>query len=532
MHFATGIVKVLSDLLDEITSKNKPSELNASQITFKLAQALSKLVHTPPVGMPGEVFISRLFDPRQLGHANISITELTSLLGLLAAHEIGHRIALPHTSSFPIPASATPEVQFFGIAPGAPSFSLSYAGSSTPTIPLTASASNIQAALAALPGLIDSQLQVFGPNNGFYTVIFARGSYSGIDIPQITGVNITLGQGTNGNAVSLPAEKIILSSSGVSGFDDLMRPTTTADPVIFLPSISGVLLDLALTETWGSFQINRLQGLLVQYAYVGGLAAVKPSTSVSPSPNSPTATVSDLNDFVYAGPGLMLLDSDGRLADEQQLDFEIVDPNAPATKTLKLVNFGGQPVVVRSIGVTQGYDRFSVPTMPVTTLQPGESLQIPVTFNSVLNLGSSGLLVVDSDIGVMGGTVDLVGTGQLTNQPQIRLDFYNNLQEVRVGERTSFAAPGSNRNPILTNIGSAPLTITEIRVAAGQGFGEWVVPPLTRAHYAGTGRIDRHWLQLPRQQDRPAARHLGSAEQRSSYAITSGAGCRHGSHYE
>ena len=150
----------------------------------------------------------------------------------------------------------------------------------------------------------------------------------------------------------------------------------------------------------------------------------------------------DPEDFGYDGPGLALYTSDGGLADQQTLDFGGVDPNLPVTKTLTLTNFGGQPAVIRSIDVTQGFDNFSVPQIPVTTLQPGQSLSVPITFHSTLNIDSVGVLVMDADAFVFGGTVALHGMGQAGNVPNMQVKFYNNVGAESRGRKT-------RRQPIL-----------------------------------------------------------------------------------
>src|SRR4029079_1792972 len=61
-------------------------------------------------------------------------------------------------------------------------------------------------------------------------------------------------------------------------------------------------------------------------------------------------------------------------------------------------------------------------------------------------------------------------------------DFYNNLQGQQVGAQTGYA---EDLLPKITNQGSVPLTITEIRVATGQGSDEYTTnhlsAPLTLA---------------------------------------------------
>ena len=142
-----------------------------------------------------------------------------------------------------------------------------------------------------------------------------------------------------------------------------------------------------------------------------------------------------------------------------------------ASRQLTLVNFGGEAVVIRSIGITQGYDHFSVSPLPVTTLQPGDSILLVVNFNPLPNGSSRGLLVVDSDIEVLGGTVLLRGSGQQADAPDIGFEYYtNNLGGAQVGRLTSYL-----NKPLIVNRGTGPLSISEIRTAAGLGQNEYVV---------------------------------------------------------
>src|SRR5207253_2140229 len=133
-----------------------------------------------------------------------------------------------------------------------------------------------------------------------------------------------------------------------------------------------------------------------------------------------------------------------------------------------------------SVQITKGNAAFSLPAIPVTVLEPGKSLDFDVTFAPDAILSYEGTLAIDSDADGFSGIYDLIGDGHPPNTPAIKLDFYNNLGAVPVGELEGFHAVGSDSHGKLTNIGTAPLTITEIRVAAGQGFGEWMTTPLTQ----------------------------------------------------
>ena len=112
----------------------------------------------------------------------------------------------------------------------------------------------------------------------------------------------------------------------------------------------------------------------------------------------------------------------------------------------------------------------------------GESLEIEVTYHPVPGLEASGRLVIEADIPIFGGEIELQGSDRSASLPAIHLSsnfntlvpFYNNFGGAVVGEATGFTGPGgSSRNPLITNNGTAPLVISEIRVAEGQGAGEW-----------------------------------------------------------
>jgi hypothetical protein len=223
--FPTTALELLKNLLTEFSAKD--NKLNKSQIAFKVAQALSKANHVPSATGAGEVFVPQMFLPNSSGRINSSMDQLATLMASVAAHEIGHRVALPHTTSYPESATLASEVQHFSVVPSATSFSLNYAGAPTGQILAGAPANVVEAALAALPGLTPSLVRVSGPIGGPYTISFANPPYASNDVPQITGVNINLGSMTDGKSNTPPARTEVLGSS-VSGWNDLMRPTTSA----------------------------------------------------------------------------------------------------------------------------------------------------------------------------------------------------------------------------------------------------------------------------------------------------------------
>ena len=108
------------------------------------------------------------------------------------------------------------------------------------------------------------------------------------------------------------------------------------------------------------------------------------------------------NNFLYLdlGPRLAVFQN-GVGVGAEPLDFgEVIADRSGGqmgVRQLRVLNFGSQDVVVRSIRVTQGYDQFSVPPIPVMTLHPGETLDVDVTFDPLFTGPSSGVLSIESD---------------------------------------------------------------------------------------------------------------------------------------
>ena len=185
----------------------------------------------------------------------------------------------------------------------------------------------------------------------------------------------------------------------------------------------------------------------------------------------------DADPLVAEGRLAALLTADGLLA-PPEIDFGTVTigggGTGSATQRLTLINYGSEDVLVRSVSITQGYAQFSVPPVPVTTLHPGDSLDVNVTFSPVLGVPTTGILSIDSNAEGFEGRIDLTGIGQRADEPEIQVTFFaNNLQGGEIGKFNS----GYLTKPEVSNQGTRPLTVTEIRVAAGQGQDEYAINP-------------------------------------------------------
>ena len=469
----------LTELAD---SRNK---FNTAQQAFKFAQLLSSSRRDKTTNHTGTYYVQQAFAPYTAFRLNIGEQDLVRSLSSTLAHEVGHGLGLQHTGiavTKSLVASenviAQSEQQVITVTPGFSKFNISFGGSTTSDISFDASSLDVAKQLGALPGLRGKDISVAGANGGPYTVEFGHFGDNGlvlvlgIDAPPLTGANISVVESQR--AIFSPQKWVEVNIEGTLGRNDLMLRTTDINSRTFLPKISEVWLRMALGVNWGTeearLQAKILPEIVRNNAERGPFAPTPPVSPISPPGEEP---VSDLDDFGYDGPGLVVAVEGAGFDGTAALDFGVAAPGLPATKRISLVNFGGEPAVIRSIGVTSGIARFSTPTLPVTTLQPGETFEFDVTFVSELGFESIGRLVIDSDINpinLLDGSIELRGSGGGADTPAIGLPFYNNFGGAIVGELTGFG--GLNRNQLLTNNGTAPLVITEIRVAAGQGAGE------------------------------------------------------------
>jgi hypothetical protein len=479
---------LLFDLKSILTNRKKE---NLARTAFKLAQRLSKYQIEVPTHL-SRVFIDKIFTSRYDLPFDASRSDLIQAIAQVAVHELGHELGLFHVAGATVQKTAN-EVQTLSLSGGVPSdeYRLEFAGDYTELIRRDAPAGLVEARLQDLAAMGGS-LTVTGPDGGPYVVSFVSTTagvdafFRGVDVPQIsqfrlpeetTPITVQTSTSTQGAHVLQIGREVKLR--GQHGSNDLMSQGRIGAPKSFLSSISLPLLRMALRKDWTSSDVEAALGVIAQ-ASVLHLSASNQTDSFDGDLTDPPR---DDDPVIELGPALALLTAAGEL-NQSQLDLGTVavsaSGSASATLGLDLLNYGSQDVVIRSIVVTQGADQFSIPPFAVTTLRPGDTMQLNVTFSPKLNGAARGVLSIDTNVPGFNGQFDLLGLGVPADAPDIHFEYFsNNLLGAEIGRLKGFT-----NKPLIVNQGARPLTVTEIRTAAGQGqdeyFAESVLPlPVT-----------------------------------------------------
>jgi hypothetical protein len=420
-----------------------------------------------------------------------SPTVLETAIAQTAAHETGHALGLPHVADFKdgntVNAFQTLEISGGGTGD---TFTLSFAGEMTdPTHPLPrlATAMQVQDELRALPTITaKSDLVVQGPDGGPYSVYFVDPAkdptldslFAGVNVPQITGsgtggITVTPGVSIPGDTTKVTTQNVKIGDS--QGINDIMRSHGKHDGTpAFQQRISLAGLRVALPIGTASQDVTDF----ISVYHKTSKAGLTDSLSVDPDTGQPVSDPEE--EFVIPGKNLDVFNSDGDLAPDS-IDFGTAVAGAPSgqgpTQQLTLLNSGSDSVTLHSVQVT-GSSAFSVsPVAAGTVLQPGDTLNLTVTFAPQGSGSFSATLIVDSDASSTPTTVDLAGTGQSTTGSISLQQWNNNVGGVQVGYPQLISTVTDFLEPTVVNTGAAPLTITGIRVATGHGQGEYQVDP-------------------------------------------------------
>ncbi len=425
--------------------------------------------------------------------------QFSSALVSVAIHEAGHFFGLQHTS-FLERVELDHEVQKLQVSNrGLPGdfFTLSFAGEpGTYHLFANSESDDVLAALLELETIAaaPNNVSVEGPRGGPWTVHFVRpgtpkaahARFAGTDVPMIdvelTGEIVITPLPVKEGRSELRVLKGTNRQLGANnGRNDFMVgggwPELTGERS-FLPRFS----ETAIQGQTYDYSSDSLR--FRDYVDLLRFSAAIPGDRFALSPDRESDVLE--RDFLTLDPGprLAVFQSDTGVGPEA-VEFGEVEADGSGGQTgmqqLTLLNFGSQNVVVRSVQVAQGYDQFSVVPLPVTTLAPGESLVVDVTFDPRFTGLSSGILQVDSNALGFSNQFDLQGIGLLpAPAPQLQVIFgNNNFGGLPVGEAKPLGEINFLRGypfvPTVQNTGDWPLTVSEIRMAAGQGQNEYSV---------------------------------------------------------
>ena len=395
--------------------------------------------------------------------------ELTSqqyanALAKTAAHEGGHTLGLVHTAqsgqSGGGPGS-TAEVQTITLSGGTTSstFMLVFNGKTTAALARNATAAQVQT-LATL----GNNVSVAGAGGGPYTVTF-NSLFSQIDLPSISGngtngLNVQVAETTKGVGASAISPQVASGSTDVMlGGDIGVKPDGTPRAQSFSAGKSQEGLKVGLHLGWTPADMVKLFNFHVAAMAAGGGAFfdVFGETDTEGPP--------------IEGPHLFVLDSQGQIVFDT-FDFSTVGVDGAGGQTsstaFTLLSVGSEDLVLNSVRLTDDTGAYVGSAIADgTTLAPGESVQLDLTFDP---LGSGQLgetLSIDSNDPVAQTEIAITGFG-LSPDGDIRAEVPNN----NVGGQALSAGPTTVVDfATVENIGATELTIAD--VAVSEGFGQY-----------------------------------------------------------
>jgi hypothetical protein len=507
---AFGIAPSALPLLEKLSGlMAQRRKLNPAQFEFQLA----KIVAADPTE-PVQVFVDNFF---ALTYPFYDVPEEVVLRSMAktTAHELAHSLGMMHNAEKEAiePKDEQQVVDVNRLGPD-DFFRLNFAGEKTEPIRPGATAAEVQAALRALNAFKDKKaVTVLQGAPGLYTVNFVFPKTAANPKPDFHGKDLPALRVIGPGDVELPDDSVVTTVNGGQSLRPLFQILTTnsagtpestltdilaSGPVPGEVSIqekaSGAGLKFAARGPWSASDKDAFVSQMLKILLY---TAKKKMISGFFDPAIPDEgeSAAEIDFYNVEGPYLELLTTNPGGEETfvtDETDFGSASVVSPAVKRFSLVNLGSEPATIRGIGIVKGTGVFSTPTIAARVLAPGESLEFDVTFAPDAALDFEGTLSIDSDLPEFNGEFDLVGDGQPPNKPAIHLSaafntlvpFYNNIGGYQVGEQL-FRGAGSS--PLLTNNGTAPLTITQIRVATGQGEEEYQVTPLAAPRVLAPG---------------------------------------------
>jgi hypothetical protein len=426
--------------------------------------------------------ISLGFDPTP---DNVAV-EITQVL----AHELGHMLGLTHPAK-ETPGQVTNDVQSITVT-GAGGYNFILAGDISPVnLTQNSTSTDVLKALLAIPtiaasGETGSTLFVEKQTNGFlinFGIPPSQGVFAGMDIPQLQvaatpGLNVTVKTLLHGNTAFVVNREVSINGE-LGGSDLMVSGYSLTDPAAgfrsFQPDISVAGLKLALRLGWTDADVQNYENVLLQSAALAGnnlqVAGALPDQATLPADPDLTPV---------PGAGTIFVNEDGTAA-ATTLDFGSVSAGGTGggsvTKHMQLLDFGSRDIQIQSIRVV-GNGGFSVSGISPGTIVPaGGTTNFDVTFAPLVGGDFTASLVVNSNADNNGASIALHGVGQAITPAIQLLPWSNDVGGVQVGQSETEGTVTGAQQPTIVNTGAQPLTITDIRVAAGHGQSEYGVDP-------------------------------------------------------
>lgn len=446
---------------------------NEARRGFVLAQILSESRQKDP--HLGKGFLKLFFTPNPGLPFDASLQQLIDLFGNAFAHEIGHGLGLPHVARI-LAVTGDNEVQQVTVSASAATFTMTLGGVSE-TFNRNAPASLLQTRLRQLQGMVGSNLVVTGNDGGPYTINFVNpvtgsGKFGAVDFPQIQTSGATTRTVTDAS-ITPSYRELVLGSD--RGSNDLMIAQSDFVPRYFQPLITQPILKMSLGTDWSPADATLARTVYTRTYRKGDFEIVKPPTL------GDVPSAEDREELLFTGSALAVLDSDGILTDDT-IEFGTIVADGPGgdatTRTLQLINYGSETVLVSSIRVVGGSDRFSVPDIAAFVLEPGEGLDIDVTFDPSVDGPATGILSIDSNAEIMEGRLELLGEATPFNSPRIAaaasLLLNNNFGGADIGQSLSYFDV-KGQFATIENRGVVPLNVNQVRISADVGSSDYSV---------------------------------------------------------
>jgi hypothetical protein len=223
-------------------------------------------------------------------------------------------------------------------------------------------------------------------------------------------------------------------------------------------------LKVALGLDWSSTEAQQAISYFGAYLAAGGAFDGQPESP-------PDSTIQPVS---WNGPIAWILAGDDETFVTGSLDLGSVLADGPGgqvvTRNLRIANLGNEPLLISDLSILNRPDGMTItPIVPGTEVVPGNALPISITFDPTSSGVVSGELSLTSNA-LSGRYSVIVNASPVSPHGDMRVSIQNNNLG---GQAVDAGTLISNGAATIQNIGASPLTVREIRIATGQGQGQF-----------------------------------------------------------